>query len=82
MFSLFPFIAKVGQQRRYYAFDEPLVRELLGKKMSHRVRRELEYVSPKTAVSFRSGRRQVLLFAFMAPLLAEIVVDRLGSLTT
>jgi hypothetical protein len=42
----------------YYGFDEAVVRELLGKKLSHRQRKELDDVSAKTKVPIGSCRRQ------------------------
>jgi hypothetical protein len=45
--------------RRYYGFDEVVVRELLGKKLNSRTRRDLDGVAQKTSVSLGSCRRQV-----------------------
>lgn len=44
---------------RYYAFDEALARELLGKKLSKGTKKELDEVSARTGVGIRSCRRQV-----------------------
>jgi hypothetical protein len=43
---------------QYYAFDEAVVRELFGKKLSTRNRKDLDDVSEKTGVSLKSCRRQ------------------------
>ena len=43
---------------RYYEFDEKVVREFLGKKLSSKNRRELDDISEKTGVSLKSCRRQ------------------------
>ncbi|NXW81107.1 FIBP protein, partial [Hirundo rustica] len=45
--------------QRYYAFDEALARELLGKKLSKGTKKELDEVSARTGVGIRSCRRQV-----------------------
>lgn len=42
----------------YYAFDEIVVREFLGKKLSTKNRKDLDDVSEKTGISLRSCRRQ------------------------
>lgn len=42
----------------YYNFDDSVVREFLGKKLSARNRRDLDDVSEKTGVSLKSCRRQ------------------------
>lgn len=44
---------------RYYAFDEPFVRELLGKKLSKGTKKDLDDVSAKTGITLKSCRRQV-----------------------
>ncbi|XP_039909774.1 acidic fibroblast growth factor intracellular-binding protein isoform X2 [Hirundo rustica] len=44
--------------QRYYAFDEALARELLGKKLSKGTKKELDEVSARTGVGIRSCRRQ------------------------
>ncbi|XP_014748893.1 PREDICTED: acidic fibroblast growth factor intracellular-binding protein [Sturnus vulgaris] len=44
--------------QRYYAFDEVLARELLGKKLSKGTKKELDEVSARTGVGIRSCRRQ------------------------
>ncbi|XP_059728326.1 acidic fibroblast growth factor intracellular-binding protein isoform X1 [Haemorhous mexicanus] len=46
--------------QRYYAFDEALARELLGKKLSKGTKKELDEVSARTGVGIRSCRRQGL----------------------
>lgn len=42
----------------YYKFDEAVVREFLGKKLSAKNRKDLDNISDKTGVSLRSCRRQ------------------------
>ncbi|KAJ4461497.1 putative acidic fibroblast growth factor intracellular-binding protein [Paratrimastix pyriformis] len=42
----------------YYEFNEDVFRELLGKKLTARLRRDLEGISTKTRVSLRSCQRQ------------------------
>jgi hypothetical protein len=42
----------------YYAFDEPVVREFLGKKLSSKNRKDLDNISEKTGVPLKSCRRQ------------------------
>ncbi|NXB40707.1 FIBP protein, partial [Eulacestoma nigropectus] len=44
--------------QRYYAFDEALARELLGKKLSKGTKKELDEISARTGVGIRSCRRQ------------------------
>ncbi len=43
---------------RYYSLDSALCRELLGKKLSSRVRKDLDEVSDKCGVTLKSCRRQ------------------------
>ncbi|KAG8236301.1 hypothetical protein J437_LFUL016448 [Ladona fulva] len=43
---------------RYYEFDDSVIRELLGKKLSSRHRKDLDEVSEKTKILLRSCRRQ------------------------
>jgi len=43
---------------RYYNLDNSVVREILGKKLSSRLRKDLDEVAEKTGVSLRSCRRQ------------------------
>lgn len=43
---------------KYYQLDDVVVREVLGKKLSSRHRKDLDEVSEKTAISLRSCRRQ------------------------
>ncbi|UXI21557.1 hypothetical protein NH340_JMT07500 [Sarcoptes scabiei] len=43
---------------KYYDFKHSVVREILGKKLSARTRKELEEVSEKTEVAIKSCRRQ------------------------
>lgn len=44
--------------QRYYMFDEAVVRELLGKKLSSRQRKDLDDIQEKSGVPLRSCRRQ------------------------
>lgn len=44
--------------QRYYAFDEPFARELLGRKLSKGTKKELDEVSARSGVHVRSCRRQ------------------------
>ncbi|XP_048586124.1 acidic fibroblast growth factor intracellular-binding protein-like isoform X2 [Nematostella vectensis] len=43
---------------RYYQFDKEVIRELLGKKLTGRQRKDLDDVSDKTGVTLKSCRRQ------------------------
>ena len=43
---------------RYYELDDAVVREVLGKKLSSRHRKDLDEVSEKTNISLKSCRRQ------------------------
>lgn len=43
---------------KYYMFDKEVIRELLGKKLTGRLRKDLDDVSEKTGVSLKSCRRQ------------------------
>jgi len=43
---------------QYYEFDDSVIRELLGKKLSSRNRKDLDEVSEKTGVPLKSCRRQ------------------------
>ena len=44
---------------RYYQFDEVVIREILGKKLSQRNRKDLDDVSEKTKTHIKKCRRQV-----------------------
>lgn len=44
---------------RYYSFDESVIREILGKKLNSRTRKDLDEVHEKTGVKLPSCRRQV-----------------------
>jgi len=44
--------------KRYYALDDTVARELLGRKLSGRLRKDLDEVSEKTGSSLKSCRRQ------------------------
>lgn len=50
--------AKRAMIESYYAFDEKVVREFLGKKLSAKNRKDLDNISEKTGVSLKSCRRQ------------------------
>lgn len=43
----------------YYEFDDTVLRELLGKRLSSRLRKDLEDIAEETGVSLASCRRQV-----------------------
>lgn len=43
---------------KYYSFDDGVIREILGKKLSGRNRKDLDDVSEKTGVGLKSCRRQ------------------------
>lgn len=43
---------------KYYQFDKEVVRELLGKKLTGRLRKDLDDVSEKTNITLKSCRRQ------------------------
>ena len=53
-----PLTIKRALIERYYEFDEKVVREFLGKKLSSKNRRELDDISERTGVSLKSCRRQ------------------------
>lgn len=61
---------------RYYRFDAVVVREVLGRKLSSRNRKDMEDVSEKTRVPLRSCRRQ---FDNMKRVF-KVVEDLMGSL--
>ncbi|XP_012558113.2 acidic fibroblast growth factor intracellular-binding protein isoform X1 [Hydra vulgaris] len=42
----------------YYEFDKPVIREILGKKMNSKLRKDMDEVSEKTQVSLKSCQRQ------------------------
>jgi len=44
---------------RYYQFDKEVVRELLGKKLTGRLRKDLDDISEKTNIPLKSCRQQV-----------------------
>ena len=44
---------------RYYQFNKEVVRELLGKKLTGRLRKDLDDISEKTNIPLKSCRRQV-----------------------
>ncbi|KAG0057459.1 hypothetical protein BGZ83_010027 [Gryganskiella cystojenkinii] len=50
--------AKQHLIERYYSFDESVVREILGKKLNSRTRKDLDEVHEKTGVKLTSCRRQ------------------------
>ncbi|XP_044737513.1 acidic fibroblast growth factor intracellular-binding protein isoform X1 [Chrysoperla carnea] len=43
---------------KYYGFDDSVIRELLGKKLSSRHRKDLDEVAEKTGINLKSCRRQ------------------------
>lgn len=49
---------KRAMLERYYAFDETVVREFLGKKLNSKHRKDLDHISEKTGVSLKSCQRQ------------------------
>ena len=53
-----PLTVKQAMLQQYYAFNESVVREFLGKKLSSKNRKDLDDVSEKTGVSLKSCRRQ------------------------
>ncbi|KAI8594610.1 acidic fibroblast growth factor binding protein [Dissophora ornata] len=57
---MFPLSRSAKQHliERYYSFDESVVREILGKKLNSRTRKDLDEVHEKTGVRLTSCRRQ------------------------
>lgn len=55
--SLSPHVKKQLIQS-YYSFDKQVIREILGKRMSGKMRKDMDDVSEKTGVSLHSCRRQ------------------------
>ncbi len=53
-----PLSVKQAMIQHYYAFDERVVREFLGKKLSTKNRKDLDDVSEKTRVPLKNCRRQ------------------------
>ncbi len=53
-----PVATKRALIQSYYTFDEVVVREFLGKKLSTKNRKDLDDVSEKTGISLKSCRRQ------------------------
>lgn len=53
-----PRVARNALVERYYTFDEAVVREFIGRKLSSKNRKDLDDVSEKTGVALRSCRRQ------------------------
>ncbi len=53
-----PYRMKRLMIKQFYAFDEAVVREFLGKKLSTKNRRDLDNISDKTGISLKSCRRQ------------------------
>lgn len=43
---------------RYYSIDDEVAREMLGKKLTSRYRKDLDEISDKTGVKLKSCRRQ------------------------
>ncbi|KAK3755329.1 hypothetical protein RRG08_026059 [Elysia crispata] len=44
--------------QKYYSFDAPVIREIFGRKLNSRSRKDLDDISEETGVSVRSCRRQ------------------------
>lgn len=57
---------------RYYEFDKDVIREILGKKLTGRQRKDLDDVCEKTKVSLKSCRRQVRSHQYMKPVNKDI----------
>ncbi|KAF9428474.1 hypothetical protein BGZ94_002265 [Podila epigama] len=57
---MFPLSLSAKQHliERYYSFDESVIREILGKKLNSRTRKDLDEVHEKTGVKLPSCRRQ------------------------
>ncbi|KAI8349777.1 fibroblast growth factor intracellular binding protein [Mortierella sp. GBAus27b] len=57
---MFPLSQSAKQHliERYYSFDENVIREILGKKLNSRTRKDLDEVHEKTGVRLTSCRRQ------------------------
>ncbi|KAK3820300.1 MAG: acidic fibroblast growth factor binding protein [Benniella sp.] len=57
---MFPLSQSAKQHliERYYSFDESVIREILGKKLNSRTRKDLDEVHEKTGVKLTSCRRQ------------------------
>ncbi|KAG8336394.1 hypothetical protein J6590_045359 [Homalodisca vitripennis] len=58
LFTIIPWIFRKNINLPYYEFDNTVIRELLGKKLTSRHRKDLDEVSEKTGVSLKSCRRQ------------------------
>ena len=43
---------------RYYEFNDSVIRELLGKKLTSKNRKDMDEVAEKTGISLKSCRRQ------------------------
>lgn len=43
---------------RYYEFDDCVIREILGKKLTSKSRKDLDEVAEKTGITLKSCRRQ------------------------
>lgn len=43
---------------RYYEFDDVVIRELLGKKITSKSRKDMDEVAEKTGITLKSCRRQ------------------------
>ena len=65
---------------QYYALDSSVARELLGRKLTSRLRKDLDEVADKTGVSLRSCRRQfdnikrVLVLTFYLSILSVVLL--------
>jgi len=58
VFSSLPPKTKQNLIENYYEFDKEVLREILGKKMSAKLRKDMDDVSEKTTISLQSCRRQ------------------------
>ena len=72
-----PHLMKRAMIKRYYAFDETVIRDFLGKKLSSKTRKDLDNISEKTGVALKSCQRQ---FDNMKQVL-RVMDDHEGSLT-
>lgn len=63
---------------RYYEFDDVVIRELLGKKITSKSRKDMDEVAEKTGITLKSCRRQY----DNVKRVFKIVEDLPGSLAT
>jgi len=74
LFQLDPAIEAVLIET-YYEFDDAVIRELLGKKLTARLRKDLDVVSEKTRINLRSCQRQVCSFSNYSKLALSLQFD-------